>query len=283
MAKRVYRQDADDTANVPAKLTAEEERLIQLSEKNTKFQRDELVIPRLKVLQQMNPEVQEGGNQYIAGAKAGMFYNTASGKLTPGQEGMIICILGHQKQNIEWLSNTPGAGMVKNWGMDEGWKALCDPAQQNAFNPMTREGHYIQKQRVFLIFDIDVKTGAYDPSFYSLYGTATKVANQLGSTLTQTRLRMSDGRIITPPYYYYLYKLTLNLVRNAAGQSWWLPHFVKHTDKAGLHMRTESLPNGKEIFETAATLQVQFLEGDIQQTDWERDDGDSASEDKIPF
>src|SRR5580765_462593 len=86
MAKRVYRQDSA-TEQLPAALTAEDEQLAKLAQKNTKFEQNELVIPRLKILQPLNPEVQEGNNQYIEGAKPGMFYNTSSGRLTMGQEG----------------------------------------------------------------------------------------------------------------------------------------------------------------------------------------------------
>src|SRR5215469_5381139 len=165
MTKRVHRQDSV-SEKLPATLSAEEKRLIELAEKNTQFEKDELVIPRLKILQPLSPEVQEGTSQYVEGAKAGMFYNTASGKLTSGQEGMIICVVAHQKQVIEWVPREEGGGMVKNWGLDEGWKALCEPNMRDSFRPVTRDGHQIDKQRSFLIFDID-PTGTVDASFFN--------------------------------------------------------------------------------------------------------------------
>jgi hypothetical protein len=281
MAKRVVRQDSA-SEQVPTTLTQEEEMLAKLAEKNTKFERNELVVPRLKVLQQLNPEVQEGGPQYVPNAKAGMFYNTSSNKLTPGQEGLILCVIGHQKQTIQWVSNNPGSGMVKIWGTDEGWKALCEPAQREALNPITRDGNYIDKQRSFLILDVNTKTGETDPSFFNLRSTGNRVANLLSTMLTQTRIKLGNGQTITPPFYYFTYKMTLDLLRNTQGQSWWSPKIVKNVNEKNMHVRTQDLPNGEEIFKQAILLQEHFLEGDIQQqTDWEQPQDDLGG-DKIP-
>ena len=264
MVKRVSRMDSV-TEQLPATLTAEEEELIKLAQKNTKFDRNELVVPRLKILQPLSPEVQDGGNQYVNGAKPGMLYNTSSGKLTPGQEGMICCIIGHQKQVIEWIPRSAGSGLVKIWGMDDGWKALCEPDQREALNPVTKDGHTIDKQRSFLIFDIDPETGADDPSFFNMKGTSNRVASHLSTMLTQVRLKMGDGKtIITPPYYYYLYKCTIERMTNEKG-TWWSPKFVKYTNDKGEHVRTQDMPNGQETFEKAKLFQTQFLEGTIQQ------------------
>jgi hypothetical protein len=281
MARRVIRQDSA-SENLPAILTPAEERLIKLAEKNTKFESNELVIPRLKILQPLNPEVQEGENQYVAGAKAGMFYNTSSGKLTPGQEGMAFIVIGHTRQTIEWVPREAGGGLVKIWGMDEGWKQLCDPAERDKFVPVTREGHTIDKQRSFLIFDVNINTGEIDPSFFNLKGTGNRVASQLATMMSQTRTKMSNGQIITPPYYYYIYKMTLDRMTNNKG-TWWSPRIVKYTDDKGFHVKTESLPNGEKIFNQAETMQEHFLEGGVTQADYGEQVDDDLQGDKVTF
>lgn len=283
MAKRVVRQDSV-TEQLPSVLSEEEKRLIKLSEQNQKFERDELILPRLKILQSNNPECQEGTPQYIEGSKAGMFYNTASGKLTSGQEGMIICIVGHQKQTLQWIPREAGGGLVKNWGVDEGWKNLCEPDQRFAFRPVTKEGHTIDKQRSFLIFDIDSKTGLVDPSYFNFRSTNLTVANQISTRLSQSRVKLANGKIITPPHFYYTYKLTLERKANEKG-SWWSPKFVPNQDKTGRHIKLEEMPNGQEIFEQAILFREQFMEGTIQESEQyeQGDEYDSGNNDDINF
>jgi len=279
--KRQIRMDST-TEQLPATLTAEEEELIKLSQRNTKFERNDLIIPLLKVMQPSSPEVLEGGAQYVPGARPGMFYNTSSGKLTPGQEGMLCCIIGHQRKVMEWIPRTAGGGLVKRWGMDNGWKTLCDPDQIDALNPVTREGHTIDKRREFLIFDIDPSTGNTDPSFFSMRGTAMRIAAQLSNMLVGNKIRLGDGRIITPPYYYFVYKCTLERMTNDQNQMWWLPKFTKHV-KDGQHVKTQDMPNGKEIYEQAKIFQEQFLEGTIQQESYEQPIKDELEGDAVTF
>jgi len=282
MAKRVVRHDSV-TEQLPATLTPEEERLVKLAQKNTKFEQSELIIPRLKILQPLNPEVQEGNSQYVEGAKPGMFYNTSSGKLTPGQEGMTIVVVGHQRQTLQWIPRDSGGGLVKNWGSDEGWKALCESNQRELFNPVTKEGHTIDKQRSFLIFDVNTTTGEVDPSFFNFKSTATRVANQLSTMLSQTKTRLSDGRIITPPFYHYTYKVTLEKLTNMKG-TWWSPKIVKNTGSKGEHITTQSLINGNEIYEQAILFQEHFMEGEIKQSDWEQPvSNDDLNDDRPSF
>lgn len=274
-----FRQDSD---NLPATLTAEEEQLAALAQKNTKFERSELVVPRLKILQPLNPEVQEGENQYVQGAKPGMFYNTSSGKLTSGGQGLTMVVIGHIRQVIEWVPREQGGGLVKIWGADEGWKALCDKEQREAFNPITKEGHTIDKQRSFLIFDVNPETGEVDPSFFNFRSTATRAANLLATMLTQTRIRLSNGNVITPPFYYYTYKVTLDKLTNTKG-TWWAPKIMKNTSAKGEHIRTKDLPNGEEIFKQAVFFQEQFMEGGIVQSDFEEQHNDDLEGDKVTF
>ena len=272
------------TEQLPAKLSNEEEQLLALARKNTKFSRDELVIPRLKILQTNSPEVEERGTQQVAGARAGMFYNTASGKLTPGDTGMIVCIIGGQKQIIEWQPRDIGGGIVKNWGMDDGWKAKCHPDQWSMLTPKTTDGHEIDRQRTFLIFDIDVTTGEYDPSFFNLRSTATQTANQMATLISNAKAKLSNGQVFTPPYYYYLYKLLLDRRTNPKG-TWWAPRCIKHAGPDGSQVKLKDIPNGAFIFEQAIQMQEHFMEGDLQQTDWEQPtpNNDDLDADKITF
>lgn len=280
--KNQIRQDSA-TEQLPAKLSAEEEELLALAQKNTKFTREELIIPRLKVLQAQSPEVLEDSNQYVMGAKAGMFYNTSSGKLTPGQEGIIAVIIGHQHQVFEWLPQDQGRGLVKIWGVDDGWKAKCLPEQREALVPITTDGHTIDKQRSFLIFDVTVDTGEYDPSYFNLKSTGHRVASQISTMISNARYKLSDGRIINPPYYYYLYKLTLDKQSNPKG-SWWAPRISKYADKNGAQIPLKSITNGEQIFQQAKLMQEHFLEGSLQHAanEWESNT-DDLDGDKVTF
>src|SRR3954464_613237 len=248
-------------------ISADEQRLIELAQRNAKFKQEDLIIPRLKILQPLNPEVQEDGPQTVEGAKPGMFYNTNSGKLTNGKTGMTICVVGHTRNYIEWIPRKDGGGLVKLWGADEGWRNQCEPTQVNEWQPVTRDGHIIAKVRSFFIFDIDTETGEYDPSFMGLQGTQTRVAAGLSSMLMQAKMRVAN-KVYTAPFYYYTYKMTLDTMRNDKG-SWYVPRIVKNTNEEGMHVKTTDLHNGEQIFSDAVNMQEQFMDGTLLQQTWD--------------
>lgn len=49
---------------------------------NENVSTSDLQIPRLKLLQKISPELEEGHEKFVKGAKAGQFYNTVTGKTT---------------------------------------------------------------------------------------------------------------------------------------------------------------------------------------------------------
>jgi hypothetical protein len=265
-------------------VSAEEQRLIDLAQKNSKFTQEELVIPRLKILQPLNPELSEGGPQYVENAKPGMFYNTNSGKLTSGKTGMTVTIIGHQRNYVEWVPRQNGGGLVKVWGQDEGWRNNVEPEKQNDWQPVTKNGNIIAKVRTFLLFDIDTETGEYDPSFMGLQGTQTRVASAVCSMLMQSKMKIA-GKVYTAPFYFYTYKMTLDTMRNEKG-SWFVPRIVKNVNEEGMHVRTTDLPNGEAIFQDAINMQEQFMEGTILQQSFDDQPAikqENESEDKLQF
>jgi hypothetical protein len=100
--------------------------------------------------------------------------------------------------------------------------------------------------------------------------------------LTQIRIKLGDGKIIVPPYYYFMYKCVLDRVSNEKG-TWWMPRFTKYTNEKGAHVKTQDMPNGQEIFEQAKMFQEQFLEGTIQQETFDQPQGSRDIDDDVPF
>jgi len=74
--------------------------------------RSEQIIPYIKLLQQMSPECQEGGEDAVDGAKPGMLFNTATRELIPGKEGVVIVPLLRQHVFVERKSLDDGGGVV---------------------------------------------------------------------------------------------------------------------------------------------------------------------------
>lgn len=70
---------------------------------------DEKSIPFLNLLQSNSPEVEK---QTVPGARAGMFLNSVTKELTPGNVGFVIQPVWHDRSIVEWKDRDKGGGLV---------------------------------------------------------------------------------------------------------------------------------------------------------------------------
>ena len=70
----------------------------------------DLALPFLKVLQQLAPEVNERDGKYVKGAKAGMIYNSVTGELYDGVEGIEVIPAFYKLEYLEWKDRGEGLG-----------------------------------------------------------------------------------------------------------------------------------------------------------------------------
>lgn len=61
--------------------------------------------PILNLLQALSPEVQEGTEDYVKGARPGLFLNTATKVLVPSVRGVIVALL---RKYVQWEKAEPG-------------------------------------------------------------------------------------------------------------------------------------------------------------------------------
>ena len=59
------------------------------------IQQDDLATPRLKILMQLSPELEE-----LENAKAGMIYNTVTNELYDGSKGIRVLPCAYQRQYV---------------------------------------------------------------------------------------------------------------------------------------------------------------------------------------
>lgn len=68
----------------------------------------DLIIPRIELVQALSKCLEEGGAEYIEGAKPGMFYNSVTRELYGHQ--VIVCPVFFKKQFLAWRDRKKGGG-----------------------------------------------------------------------------------------------------------------------------------------------------------------------------
>ena len=70
----------------------------------------DLALPFLKILAQLSPEVNKRDGKYVEGAEAGMIYNSVTGELYNGVEGINVIPCFYKLEYLEWKDRGEGLG-----------------------------------------------------------------------------------------------------------------------------------------------------------------------------
>lgn len=184
------------------------------------FSKDQLIIPRISVLQSGSPQVKKSDAAYIKGAEEGMIYNSATGELYDGAEGIFIVALTNRRTNIEWN------GKTRSFVADHGANPTAfdisklprkDGRIKNGDNDVVPTEDYIG----FMLDSDYVNNGLYTPVALSMSATNLKIARQWNSMMNMVTRKLPDGSVAPAPLFAKIYKLSTAPKQNDKG-SWFV-------------------------------------------------------------
>ena len=160
---------------------------------------DDLATPRLKVLMQLSPELEEFEN-----AKAGMIFNTVTNELYDGSKGIRVLPCAYQRQYVEWADRGQGSGAPINV-FDASSDILTKTTRDDNNKDRLENGNYVEtcgNHYVLLVSD----DGDATPALITMKATQLKKSRKWNSMLLNLKLKGKNG-LFTPPSYSHYYNL----------------------------------------------------------------------------
>ena len=174
---------------------------------------DDVALPFLKVLSPLSPEVVDG----TAGAKAGMIFNTVTGQLYDGTQGLTVIPCLYERKYIEWAPRGQGSGApaaIHSATSDIMTRTFRKPGDSKDY---LDNGNYIENSAQFYVLVVD-EEGTCNPALIVMKSTQLKKARKWNSMMMTAKMQGKDGPF-TPPSYAYVYRLTTVKESNDKG-SW---------------------------------------------------------------
>lgn len=228
---------------------------------------DSFAIPFLRILQKLSPQCDEANAEFVEGAKAGMLFNSVSGKLYDGKAGVHFLPCAFQRRFIQWAPK----------GSEGGFKGEFLPEEITA---MRTEGKIVELDgRLYLPDDAgnvsekkcdtfaDTRShfglvvdseGEVAAALMPLSSTQIKKSKRLMSILNEAKVQGSSD-LVTPPTWMNKVKLTTVLESNDQG-SWYGAKF----EADGFIDSKDLYEAGKQFHDAVSKGQAQanFAEGD---------------------
>lgn len=236
--------------------------------------RDSFAIPFIRVLQDLSPQVKSGRPGYIPGAQPGMIFNTVTGELIPGEDGIIFAPCAYQRRFIQWAPRNGDKGGFKGeWMPEDVLTALSRGAElfegSGTVVKSEEDGHiYLggdnPKKNDLLAdtrshFGLVLTDSGPVQALLSLSGSQIKKSKQMMGILSAVRI---NGQ--TPPTW--MSKLRITTVAESNDQGSWY----------GVRIEAAGLITTEDEYEAGKAFHDIIIAGKAK-ADYREEDGTEAS------
>ena len=225
---------------------------------------DDIALPYIAILQALSPQVQKSKPQYIPGAEEGMLFNTLTGEVFNGDEGIYVIPCAYQKMFVEWKPRTSGGGFVAAHPTAE---ILQNTKRDERNFDVLPNGNVVIETSYY--YCLMVREKRIDPVIISMARTARKRSRQWNSTMLGIQLMGAKGPF-NPPIFSHIYKLK-TLPESKNNNSWftWDIHLY-------------SMINDSELYHKARKLSIDVSKGLVKASVPADTEGGIAEDDE-PF
>lgn len=172
---------------------------------------DDYIIPFVKLLQKMSPEVDPDHSAHVEGAKAGMFLDTGTGEVLESVE-FIPCF--YHRTIVEWKDRDSGGGFVTQH--DPGYEQQFSRDESGRW--VTPNGTYLADTRYF--FGLRVKgPGETTAAVISFTSTQIKKSRTWLTRMQSLKFTKKDGTLATYPIFSHAWRFSSVGEENERG-SW---------------------------------------------------------------
>lgn len=170
-------------------------------------------LPFLMILQKLSPQVDETTIAYVKNAKAGMVFESATGQIWDGKEGVRLIPCYFRKDMVEWAPREAGGGFVKAHGWNEELMGQCTRDERGRM--ILPNGNLLVDTKYHYCLLL-TEQGPMQVVL-SMTSTQLKKSRKWLSMINMRRMTDKQGKSFIPPSFAYTYKLTTGQESNEKG------------------------------------------------------------------
>ena len=173
---------------------------------------EDLALPFLKLLQSGSDETKKKHAKYVEGAEPGMIYNSVTGDLYDGVQGIDVIPCFYKLEYIEWKDRGEGPGAPVAI-YDSSSDIMSKTKPDANYKDRLPNGNYIEKTAShFVIIMGDNPSTA----LISMKSTQLKISRKWNSMMSGIKLKGKNG-LFTPASFSHIYKLKTTQMSNDKG------------------------------------------------------------------
>lgn len=222
----------------------------------TKMEQEDLALPFLKIVSALDPLLDD---ENFEGRK-GDIYNTVSGTVYSGKEGIRVIPCAYQRRFIQWAPRGSGSGAPQAiYTPNENRPKTQRDATDNREYVVGGNGEYIEEthQHFIIVLNDD---GSAETALLAMKSTQLKKSRKWNSMVASAKMDGANGPF-TPARFAYMYHLKTLSEENSKG-SWhgWEMSRLEPVSDGALYMQA------KQFAESIMAGDVVVKHGDDEET-----------------
>ena len=212
----------------------------------------DLALPFLKILAQLSPEVNKRDGKYVEGAEAGMIYNSVTGELHNGVEGINVIPCFYKLEYLEWKDRGEGLGApVAIYPSSSDILSKTKPDAN--YKDRLPNGNYIERTASHFVI---ILGDSPSTALISMKSTQLKISRKWNSMMNGLKLKGKNG-LYTPASFSHIYRLKTTQMSNDKG-TW----FGWEVSKVGPVTDSQAYQQAKTFSENISKGNVKAKHGD---------------------
>jgi hypothetical protein len=218
---------------------------------------EDMLIPRLKILQAQSPEVNKADASHVKGAEAGQIIDTVSSVVSDGEKGITVVPVSYRKTFIEWTADRK---LVKDHGLTPAIMDSCVADDKGKLK--TPDGNELSMTAEYFLYVVE-EDGNYSPAILSMSSSGIKKSKKWNSMINRLQIPHPSGKgTINPAMFWTAYTLTSVPEQNDMGSWFNWEVSMKFDSKSGGVI--ENLEKGKDLYLEAREFRKNIQTGEVK-------------------
>ena len=199
---------------------------------------EDLALPFLKILSGIDPLLDK-----LDTARRGDFYNTVSGQVYSGKDGVRVIPCAYQRRFIQWAPRGSGSGApLAIFETQQECPPVKRSEDDNKDYVVNGDGSYIEETHQHFVVIIN-EDGSAETALIAMKSTALKKSRKWNSMMMSRQIQGKNGPF-TPPRFGFVYNLKTTFEENSKG-SWhgWEMSVEGPTPNLDLYNRAKEFAN----------------------------------------
>ena len=198
--------------------------ILETAGEGVDYETSELQIPFIRVIQALSPQIKKSDAAFIKGAEQGDLFNTVTGEVWKGEEGINVIPCYQETKHLEFTPRDQGGGFVGE--LPAGDPNILKTTRQGAKETLPSGNELVKSHHHYCM--VLNKDGSAQPAIVDMKSTQLKISRRWKTQIAMQKIPDKNGVMRTPALFATIWNLKTVEESNHMGT--WYNYTVEKVD-----------------------------------------------------